>query len=303
MKKSFLVFLFAITAFAISPAFADKYNDETAPELEKSEVPSVLKEWVPWVLSDYDEDKLNNPCPFSHSNFHANACVWATALTLEVNEKNGAFTQKWQTYDKAWITLAGSRKHWPQEVTINDKPATVISKNGKPSIYLKDKGNWLIKGTFAWNSTPEMLHIPKETGLVSLNVLGKKVDIPDLDRQGRVWIKRQKQRQVSASDTLHLDVSRHIIDDIPMTVETRIVLHVSGKHREEVLETPLLDEFIPMQLDSPLPARLEKDGSLRIQVRPGKWVITVKARHSSPLSALTFSKTGNGKWADNEIWT
>ena len=40
----------------------------------------------------------------------------------------------------------------------------------------------------------------------------------------------------------------------------------------------LPDGFTPVSIQSQLPARLEPDGNLRVQVRPGRWQITLVAR-------------------------
>ncbi|MDE2290916.1 MAG: hypothetical protein KGL53_02440, partial [Elusimicrobia bacterium] len=44
------------------------------------------------------------------------------------------------------------------------------------------------------------------------------------------------------------------------------------------------------------------DGRLRVQARPGTWVLTLTARHDGPAAALALAPAG-GPWADEEVWT
>ncbi len=46
--------------------------------------------------------------------------------------------------------------------------------------------------------------------------------------------------------------------------------HVAGEAREEHLGKALPDGFTPVSLQGDLPARLERDGSLRVAGTPGK---------------------------------
>ena len=48
--------------------------------------------------------------------------------------------------------------------------------------------------------------------------------------------------------------------------------------REELFGPILPDGFMPTGLQSQLPAKLEADGNLRLQVRPGRWVVYLTAR-------------------------
>src|SRR5205823_3575097 len=58
---------------------------------------------------------------------------------------------------------------------------------------------------------------------------------------------------------------------------------------------------VPLSLASPLPSRLEPDGRLRVQVRPGTWALELAARHEGPASALTLP-AAESPWAAEEVW-
>jgi len=91
---------------------------------------------------------------------------------------------------------------------------------------------------------------------------------------------------------------------------TRLDLDVSGEQREVKLAYPLLNGFIPLQLQSPLPARLEPDGQLIVQVRPGRWQIEILARITKEPATISFPSSLAPKlelgseedWPHSEIW-
>jgi len=56
-----------------------------------------------------------------------------------------------------------------------------------------------------------------------------------------------------------------------------------------------------MSLSSPLPARLEADGQLRLQVRPGSWTLTLHTRQIGAVNQLKLISS-SGQWVDREMW-
>ena len=42
----------------------------------------------------------------------------------------------WSVYQDSWISLPGDKKHWPLNVTVNNKTALVMDRNGIPSVKL-----------------------------------------------------------------------------------------------------------------------------------------------------------------------
>ena len=258
-------------------------------------VPDALKSWIPWVTQD-SKDQLD--CPFLYNYISTSKCVWPSSLLLNL-EKNGAnFTQTWKIYKSGWISLPGNKKNWPQSVTINGQLATVSLHQNKPSLYL-EPGEHKVKGVFLWEKLPEVLEVPFSTGIVSLNVNGEGVKHPDLEK-GKLWIRQRQKASKQEDDRVTLKVYRHVLDSIPVTVTTRLQFKVSGKQREIIIGNPLLQGFIPLQLISHLPAKLEQD-NLRIQVRPGTWEITLVSRHMDPVKSLTMPAGIDG-WPGHEIW-
>ena len=269
-----------------------------AEPLAPEDVPEPLKPWVDWVLygeSDYQ-------CPFIYSSHEQRNCAWPSELSLTLTNKQGRFTQQWQVYQDVWIYLPGDQKHWPQSVTLNDQPALVVAQHQRPAVRLKP-GSYRIDGEFIWDSLPEALQIPPNTGLVSLRVNNNPVMFPDLAVNGRLWLRERDTGKSGEGegDKLEMQVYRQVIDEMPMRVVTRLQLDVAGTQREVLLGRALLQDMIPLSLSSRLPARLEPDGQLRVQVRPGSWIIELEARQPVDTTSLPLP-VAVAPWPEQEVW-
>lgn len=260
-------------------------------------LPPQLQPWVDWVL----EKSPEQGCPFVHSG-ESRLCGWPSDLDIRLSAQGGEFKQRWHLYGEGWVTLPGGEGQWPQQVSVDDKPSPVVANEGEPSIYLKP-GEHRIAGNFTWTELPEALPIPRTTGLIRLQLDSKPVPFPYIDpTSGQLWIQKGEQaKEATEEDRLQLQVLRRLTDDLPMNVDTRLHLQVSGAQREALLEYPLLKGSIPLALTSPLPARLEPDGKLRVQVRPGQWTIEVRARFPAELVDVT-APPASQEWPSGEIW-
>jgi hypothetical protein len=263
--------------------------------LPREQVPEPLRPWVDWALRGHEDAA----CPFFEGQGERRQCAWPSRLALDLGDGSGRMTQQWRAYRDAWAPLPGDASHAPEDVRLDGKPAVVVMRDGLPTVRLP-KGAHEVTATFSWKELPELLSIPTETGLVSLVLDGKPVAFPRRDPQGQLWL---KSRSPAASEEARLDVRvfRRVIDEIPLELETRVELRVSGKNREMLLSRALPDGFVPMSLTAPLPARLDPDGRLRVQVRPGVWTITLVARHQGPVAELRLPAV-DGPWAAEEVW-
>ncbi|MBI2841512.1 MAG: hypothetical protein HYX75_24615 [Acidobacteria bacterium] len=267
-----------------------------ADPLPREKVPEPLAPWVSWVLSGHEGEL----CPYLLGATDQARCAWPGSLSLQLEDKGAEFTQEWKVFAETWVPLAGDAKRcWPQGVRVDGAPAAVIMAGGGPGVRLS-VGSHTISGAFEWDSPPELLQVPPETGLLSLSVRGKHVDFPNRDEQGRLWLQRAR---AAEEGVVRLDVAVHrrVIDEIPLQLITRIELKVSGKNREEVLGPALPSHFVPMSITGPLPCRIEPDGGLRVQVRPGTWNIELVARHDGPATTLT-APSPRGQWDSDEVW-
>lgn len=269
-----------------------------AAQLSADRVPEPLQPWIDWVL----QDERDYQCPFLYNDFRQKLCAWPGRLQLDLGLRQGQFSSDWRVYRESWITLPGSRKHWPQNVKANEQSVPVMNRQDKPALWLAP-GDYRISGQFFWDSIPESLAIPRQTGLLGLTVAGKGIPFPIL-KKGVVWLKESdigRKKPESVQNRLDLQVFRRIIDDVPLQMISLLELEVSGERREVKLPHALLPEFIPVSLNSPLPARIETDGSLLLQVRPGRWQIELHARHPEPSDKLTFA-VADPAWPEAEIW-
>src|SRR6185312_7870349 len=60
--------------------------------------------------------------------------------------------------------------------------------------------------------------------------------------------------------------------------------------------------FVATALSGDLPARLENDGHLRVQLRPGHWTLTLLARSVAPLEKVGVSLPP-APWPKQEVWS
>ncbi|MCK5718431.1 MAG: hypothetical protein KAH84_00625 [Thiomargarita sp.] len=297
VKKPYWRYLIAFSCYCWLSSFT------AVNALPTEDIPTNLQAWADWVLYDVQ----NQDCPSYYNatrNKTAPLCFWPSYLILNVNANQAEFNQKWHVYHRGWVTLPGDSKNWPQSVKINGESAVVADINGKPNVFT-NKGEFLLQGKFQFAEYPDFLQIPAPTGLVTLSINNQAVAIPNLDKQGRLWLRQNgKPSEVkkNVKNRLDMRVYRHIIDDIPLQMETRIELEIAGQHREVLLGPVLLAKQQAMSIQSSLPTRLETDGNLRLQVRPGSWTLILKTRQLGIVKQLKLETSAKDNWVDKEIW-
>jgi len=269
--------------------------DARAERLDPKQAPEPLRPWTSWVLAD----KPDALCPSIQGSAEVVHCAWPTALSLSLGEKGGRFEQRWHLDARTWVPLPGDAVRWPLDVTEGGKKLVVVEHSSVPSVELAP-GEHTIVGAFAWDSLPDSLQVPAETGIVSLLLEGARVGEPRRDQAGRVFL--QKMSVETEGERLEIVVHRRVTDDVPLLLTTRVVLNVSGKSREVVLGKALPRGFVPMSITSELPARIEPDTRLRVQARPGTWTIEITARSEGPVAELA-RPAPDGPWREGEeVW-
>ncbi|MFC1812364.1 hypothetical protein ACFL03_06695 [Thermodesulfobacteriota bacterium] len=262
-------------------------------------IPDPMKPWVDWVLHD-KEDQLQ--CIPQYNNPKELQCNWPTELIVNLNGNGGEFSQSWQIQHESWVTLPGNSKQWPRDVKVDGKPAVVILKQDRPSIQLQP-GSYTLTGNFTWSKLPEFLQVPRQTALISLSVNDNTIEFPNIDASGILWLKTD-QKEEKIENRLKIESFRRIDDRIPTRIEISVSLDVAGSAREITLG-PIYspDKFIPISLQSSLPARLEQDARIRVQVRPGRHRFVLTIRHIDPIKTLSFEHPRDGFWPEQEIWS
>ena len=259
------------------------------------ELPPALRDWQKWVL----HDETAAACPFLQSGTDR-VCVWPGRLELTLDEKGGTFRETLRAYRDEWVPLPGDARRWPQSVKLDGKDAVVTTRDEKPSVRVTP-GDHTVTGQFLWDALPEALGLPRDTALLSLSVRGKPVSIPNRDAEGRVFL--QKESTAQETENLELTISRRLTDEIPFMLSTHVELNISGKSREVLLGRALPDGFVPMSVSSGLPVRVESDGRIRLQVRPGTWTVDLMARHDAPVTKARSGPAPDGPWGNgDEVW-
>lgn len=279
-----------------------------AKPLALDQVPEPLRPWISWVLEDHPE----RDCPFQFNSLGQTRCIWPSQLQLDLSKNKGSFSSAWQVYGKSWINLPGDNKHWPQNVQVNGKPALVMDQAGTPGIWLetanKQGESFKITGEFFWENIPDNLKLPADTGLINLSINGESIAMPTI-RSDQLWLKASETGQTKpeqVENSVDIQVFRKITDTVPIQIQTRLVLEVSGSQREIKLPNTVPEQFLPLSLTSALPARIEPDGLLLVQLRPGVWHIDVMSRNSQEMPTVpipaTPVKLPEAKWPKTEIW-
>ncbi len=268
--------------------------------VERPAIPDPLVPWKDWVLHDHEDQLLCTP---AYNNINNLRCDWPSHLDLTITEGKATFRQEWQVHNERWIQLPGDDKNWPQSVILDDKPAIVISKKGVPQISVP-QGRHIISGQFTWKNIPEYLRVPSHSGVVKLTLKGREIEFPNLDNKGRLWLQAQTKKEEKIENRLKLQSYRLIDDRIPARIVNSLTLDVAGTAREIRLGPVFSpDTYTPVSLTSVLPAKLEQDGSLRVQVRPGQWKITITSRYNGPVSSMEFVRPEDEFWPEEEIWS
>ena len=228
-------------------------------------VPDELQGWQAWVLKD--RDYLD--CPFLFDRGATDradfVCAWPGRLQLEVSADGARFSQQWTVVgDDQWIALPGSPEHWPDRVTANGRAIEVVARRGVPTVSVAP-GSYTLAGRFEWDQRPGVLRLPAESGLLTLVVDGREIERPELNGDG-VFLGERK-RDERAVDSVRAVVYRLVADDVPTRLLTYLEIDVSGSVREESFGPILPEGFVPLSLNSELPARLEADGRLRLGER------------------------------------
>lgn len=262
-------------------------------------IPDELKPWQDWVLRDDSEAA----CPRPYNQANQFVCSWPANLKLNAQDTKASFEQKGIQYQAGWVMLPGDKQNWPIDVVGDEKTLSVIDRFGKPHVFL-EKGDYQIQGAFQWPQMPEQFAIPQEVGLVDITVNQSKLTSIELDNRGYVWLRKKqvvKPVEEKQADSLEVKVFRKIQDSIPQEQLILLRLKVTGKEREVKIGPVTSSQSSPLYIRAPIPTRLEKDGLLRLNVKPGTWDVYINSRFLTQENQFTYQQY-NQPWPDQEIW-
>jgi hypothetical protein len=277
----------------LGTAIAASGGVATAQPISREDVPPELRPWIPWVLDGVP----GLGCPRVQGQA---VCAWPGRLKLDLGSVGGTLGLDVQADRATDLRLPGGAERWPQDVRLDGAPAPVFDRDGLPCLRLA-AGRHRVTARFAWAHLPESLDVPPEVGLVDLVLDGQAVLRPRREAEGLLWL-RTRTEGAGEGESLRLQAFRRVADGIPLFVETRLVLKVSGRAREVTLPGALLAGTTPVAVSGDLPARVEKD-VLRVQVRGGNYTVRVEARVEGQPKALELPKTPPSEpWPDREVW-
>lgn len=270
-----------------------------AGSVSAAAVPPALEPWRDWA-----GDGLQHlACPWlspagAFGDAQQHVCAWPQTLTIEVDGAGARFRQRWRVYADADVPLPGDRTAPPIDVRTDGAPAAVLGGDDAPSLRLP-AGEHEITGTLAWAQRPGSLRVPTLTGVIDLRIDG--VAVPAPRREGeRLWLGESADTR-RGPDSLALRVYRELADGVPLTLSTSIQVDAGGRAREVTIGPVLPDGFAPMALSSELPALLQGDGRLRVQLRPGVHMIEIDARATAADAHLAPTAAPE-PWPAEEIW-
>ncbi len=272
-------------------------NVLAAQPFPEDSLPPELRPWVAWVLDEVPHlgcaQVQGRP-----------VCIWPGQLRLALSGNGGTFEVGVYADRPVELRLPGDLEHWPSDVRLDGRPAPVVDKDGAPTLRL-DAGNHRIAGRFTWNRLPESLPVPAEVALLDLSIDGRRITTPRREHGGLVWLRAQGVAAAGEGDSLRVQVFRKLADGIPLFVDTILSLEVSGNPREVALDGALLDGAVPIAVHGDLPARLDADGRLHVQVRGGRFTVSVSSRMEDEIAELSpprRDETETVAWPDREIW-
>ena len=266
----------------------------TALAARAAPVPDALAPWADWVLRDAPD----HGCYRLATAPERRHCLWPGVLEIELNATGASFRQRWESQaPDQWLALPGDAEHWPQEVRLDGAPAAVIARDGGPGLWL-GAGVHEVSGHLRWQRMPTALAIPPTTALVALRHDGAPLPAV-LDADHRLWLQPRQDSDAAAS--LQVEVFRRIDDGVPVWLHTELRLTVAGAAREVTLGRALPEGTELVDLQSPLPARIEKDGLLRIQLRPGRWQVVLDGRYRTRPERFGAAVLDD-HWPRQELW-
>ena len=253
-------------------------------------VPEPLRPWVPWVAARHPD----LPCPLVAGE---RLCAWPGRLVLDLDDLGGRFALEAVADRDLDLPLPGGPALWPRALTDDGRPALARRLGDTPAVAV-GAGRHRIAGEFRWSRLPEALPVPPAIALIDLRVGGRPVDRPRREAGGLLWLAGA--RTEGEEDRLELGVHRLLADGVPVVLTTRLTLDVAGRPREQALADPLPAGFVPVRLESDLPARVTA-GGIELQLRPGEWTVTLTARSAGPVSEVAAGERPP-PWPEEEHW-
>ncbi|NCA71999.1 MAG: hypothetical protein EOM91_18355, partial [Sphingobacteriia bacterium] len=269
-------------------------------ETSNTPTPDALMPWVQWAIADREAAVL---CTWRHDGSQTD-CAWPGRLALSVSDDGAVFSLDWETRAPSWLELPGDGAAWPTVVQDGTQPLAVVMREGRPMTYIAKSGAQSVRlsGRLQWLKRPESIQLPAVVALSDIQIDGAPVAQNRIDDAGRLWLSaREGEADMDSAATERVEVYRLIEDGRPATVTTRIELDIGGPARALTFQNVLPEGFLPLGIRSALPASIDANGKLVLQVRRGHWSVEVSARSLREVTRLTVGVPGQ-TWPQEEVW-
>jgi len=257
-------------------------------------IPPVLAPWIPWVLRDAGDEI----CPSGRDGRH---CEALSVLDMSVRGSTASFVLSGTLWKAGFVELPGDSSLWPEDVKGASGALPAISREQRPAVFL-GKGDFRVSGNIRWTRRPASIALPVDVALERLDLEGRMVEAQD----GQLWLRRDAEddrpHEGDSAGSVEMKVYRTVRDGVPVRMETRLVLSVSGAPRRLDLSGILPKGSLPLDLASDLPARFTREGRLSLTVRPGRWSLVVGSAWLVPPERFQASRTGD-PWPEEEVWS
>jgi hypothetical protein len=262
-------------------------------------IPPALTPWVPWVLAG----EMSYGCTTSRGATDGDRarepiCVWPGELRIEVLEGGAAFVLQGSSDRDTLFALPGSDRIQPVDVTLDGRPAVVLTEGGRASVRVT-AGDHRIEGRLSWATRPETLRVPDEVARVLLVEDGA-TSVAARGTSGEVWL-AARETEALGEDRVTLEVHRRLEDGSPVILTTRIQVRAAGRARELVLGDVIPDGVVPVEVTADLPVRMLPSGELTVQLHAGEFTITVSALVANPETAYRRPALET-PWPEQEVW-
>jgi hypothetical protein len=222
-------------------------------------------------------------------------------VSFTLNEKGATFMVNVEVLkDSENIPLPSAKSLYPFDLAVQTEdgraavPVRTFLKDNSLFVTLPS-GKFRITGRLVWDRVPRNVPVPGNYGLVKVQPKGR------VQRDESSFSLEQNIEQ-SQTDHIAVEVVRLITDGSPLIVETQILLRVSGRSRTLDLGRVIPEGSVPISVSSDLAAGVKGDGSLVVQIAPGKFRVSLVSIQSQPVASIKFPAPVLASWPEQELF-
>lgn len=261
-------------------------------------VPDQLSGWVEWVKEKHPEWN----CARAGSE---QICVWPGSVKYAISKQSLNFGVRVVLDRRGLVPLPFSQSFRPTNVTVTDLAgsnvaAQIIRSNQTLGVKL-EPGQYKITGQVSFQEIPPEIPVPQEYGWVDVE-FDKNLPAFTIVRNNSSIILQQPVLE-NKIDTVNLTVVRQLVDGLPLLLNTKIRLGVSGRARPMNLGRILPEKFVPIDASASLPYHLSAEGELALQLRGGEFEVNILSAAQQPADEFILAAPSQSEWPKEEVWS